>query len=218
MSDHLIAPHGGTLVNLVVDAERAAEMKAAATDWPSWDLTPRQVCDLELLMNGAFSPLTTFLGQSDYESVCSQMRLADGTLWPMPICLDVPEELADGRSRPSRWLCATRRASSSASSTSTRSGTPDREAEAQQVFGTIDTKHPGVAHLLNKTNPVLRRGRLEGLAAPASTTTSGRCARHRPSCATSSPTLGWTKVVAFQTRNPMHRAHHEITLRAAKES
>ena len=58
MSDHLIAPHGGTLVNLAVAAERAAELKAAAKDWPSWDLTPRQVCDLELLMNGAFSPLT----------------------------------------------------------------------------------------------------------------------------------------------------------------
>ena len=94
MSDHLIAPHGGTLVNLVVDEARAAELKAAAKDWPSWDLTPRQVCDIELLMNGAFSPLSTFLGQADYESVCTQMRLTDGTIWPMPVCLDLPEELA----------------------------------------------------------------------------------------------------------------------------
>src|SRR5204863_27335 len=83
------------LAILIVDAERAAELKAAAADWPSWDLTPRQICDIELLMNGAFSPLSTFLGQSDYESVCSQMRLANGTIWPMPICLDLPEELAN---------------------------------------------------------------------------------------------------------------------------
>jgi ATP sulfurylase len=92
--DHLVAPHGGTLVNLQAAPERVAELKAASKEWPSWDLTERQLCDLELLMNGGFSPLVGFMGKADYESVCSTMRLADGTLWPIPIVLDLPEELA----------------------------------------------------------------------------------------------------------------------------
>src|SRR5690349_9813039 len=74
--------------------ERNAELRAESRDWPSWDLSPRQLCDLELLLNGGFSPLRSFLGQKDYESVCANMRLADGTIWPMPITLDVSEEFA----------------------------------------------------------------------------------------------------------------------------
>ena len=82
-------PHGGRLVDLMVGPERAAELKAASRDWPSWDLTPRQVCDLELLLNGGFSPLVGFMGQADYDSVCASMRLSGGALWTMPITLDV---------------------------------------------------------------------------------------------------------------------------------
>ena len=79
MTGHLNPPHGGTLVDLVVPEDRAAELKAESAAWPSWDLTPRQLCDLELLLNGGFSPLEGFLGQADYESVCSSMRLSNGT-------------------------------------------------------------------------------------------------------------------------------------------
>src|SRR5947208_6574345 len=103
---HLIAPHGGELINLLVNAEnaeRAAELKAASRDWPSWDLTPRQICDLELLLNGGFSPLAGFMGRADYESVVRDMRLADGTLWPIPITLDITEELA-GRLPSGDWV------------------------------------------------------------------------------------------------------------------
>jgi len=88
-TSHLNPPHGGTLVDLMVPAERKDELRSASRDWLSWDLTARQMCDLELLLNGGFSPLRSFLGQKDYESVCSNMRLADGTIWPMPIMLDV---------------------------------------------------------------------------------------------------------------------------------
>jgi sulfate adenylyltransferase len=82
VSDHLISPHGGELVDLLVDDTRAAAMKEASKEWPEWDLTERQVCDLELLTNGGFSPLRGFLNQDDYESVCSQMRLVDGRSGP----------------------------------------------------------------------------------------------------------------------------------------
>ena len=88
-SSHLIAPHGGELVQLQVPAARAAELKAHSKDWPSWDLSARQLCDLELLMSGGFSPLRGFMNRADYEGVCHNMRLANGTLWPMPITLDV---------------------------------------------------------------------------------------------------------------------------------
>ena len=93
-TSHLIAPHGGELVQLQVPAARAAELKAHSKDWPSWDLTARQLCDLELLMSGGFSPLRGFMNRADYEGVCEKMRLADGTLWPMPITLDVTEDFA----------------------------------------------------------------------------------------------------------------------------
>ncbi len=94
MAHTLIAPHGGTLVSLIAGPDRAAELKTSSREWQSWDLTPRQLCDLELLANGGFSPLRGFMTRTDYEGVCSRMRLADGVLWPMPITLDITQELA----------------------------------------------------------------------------------------------------------------------------
>jgi sulfate adenylyltransferase len=95
---------------LYVSAESAQKLKAEAAALPSWDLTPRQICDLELLMNGGFSPLKGFLGQADYDGVVEKMRLADGTLWPMPVTLDVSEAFAEGSSPARTSRCATRRA------------------------------------------------------------------------------------------------------------
>src|SRR5206468_7319879 len=83
----------------MADPERVAALQAASASWASWDLTPRQLCDLELLLSGGFSPLRGFLGRTDYEAVCSGMRLADGTLWPIPVTLDVPDELASSLGR-----------------------------------------------------------------------------------------------------------------------
>ncbi|MFB6260586.1 MAG: adenylyltransferase, partial [Thiohalorhabdaceae bacterium] len=94
--DHLIEPHGGTLCELVVDDARARELHAASVEFPSVDLNDRQLCDLELLLGGGFSPLTGFLGQADYEAVLDKCRLSDGTVWPMPITLDVSEATAEG--------------------------------------------------------------------------------------------------------------------------
>jgi len=91
-TSHLIAPHGGELINLIAEPPRVADLKAHSKQWPSWDLTARQLCDLELLITGGFSPLEGFMTQADYDSVCQNMRLVSGVLWPMPITLDVTEE------------------------------------------------------------------------------------------------------------------------------
>ena len=94
----LPSPHGGTLTELLVSSAEAAQYKIASKDFPSWDLTARQLSDLELLLTGAFSPLTGFMNQADYASVLQHGRLANGLLWPIPVTLDVTEKFAEGLS------------------------------------------------------------------------------------------------------------------------
>lgn len=216
MTDHLIAPHGGALVDLQANNEQAAAIKAESRDWPSFDLTPRQLCDLELLLNGGFSPLTGFLNKADYTSVCSNMRLADGTLWPVPIMLDVPAEVAAKLSTGTKLALRDPEGVMVAAIDVQDVWEPDREAEAQAVFGTTNREHPGVAQLLDRTHPVYVGGTVTGL--DGVTHYDYRLLRHSPAeLRAEFGKLGWTRVVAFQTRNPMHRAHQELTLRAAKE-
>ena len=216
MSDHLIAPHGGTLVDLIASSARAEDIKAKSRDWVSHDVTARQLCDLELLLNGGFSPLNGFMTSSDHNGVCASMRLEDGTLWPMPITLDVPEATADKLSTGSYLALRDAEGVMLAVLRVEDVWRPDREAEAQAVFGTTNNEHPGVAHLLGRTEPVYVGGRLEGLQPVSHYDYKGL--RHTPAeLRAAFAKLGWTKVVAFQTRNPMHRAHQELTLRASKE-
>jgi len=213
-TDHLIAPHGGTLVNGLADAARTEALKSQSRDWPSWDLTSRQLCDLELLLNGGFSPLTGFLTKKDYDGVVAELRLADGTLWPMPITLDVTETVAEGLTQGSMLALRDAEGVMLAALHVEDVWAPDREAEARAVFGTTDSAHPGVAHL-HKANPVYVGGRVEGLQMPEHY--DYRALRHSPAeLRAAFVKLGWRQVVAFQTRNPMHRAHQELTLRAAK--
>lgn len=215
--EHLILPYGGRLVDVQVGAERAAELQAASRDWPSWDLTPRQLCDLELLGNGGFSPLEGFLGVEDYESVLSSMRLADGTLWPIPVTLDVTEDVAR-RLGPGDTLALRDPEGAMLAALHVEDAwRPDREAEAASVFGTTDREHPGVAFLLDETHPYYVGGRLEGIQLPVHY--DFRLLRRTPAELRRDFTRrGWLRVVAFQTRNPVHRAHLELTLRAAKET
>ncbi len=216
MTDHLISPHGGVLKNLIVDEARASELKKQSRDWPSWDLTPRQLCDLEMLMSGAFSPLETFLGRADYESVCEKMRLADGTLWPIPVVLDLPEDIASGLGDGASLALRDPEGTMLAVLHVDEKWTPDRAKEVEQVYGSSDTEHPGVAQVLGG-NPVYVSGRLEGVEAP--TYYDYRELRQTPAeLRAEFAKLGWRKIVAFQTRNPMHRAHFELTVRAATES
>jgi len=216
-TSHLIAPHGGELINLIAEPERAAELKSHSREWPSWDLTPRQVCDLELLLSGGFSPLRGFMTRADYGDVCEKMRLADGTLWPMPITLDVTADFA-GKLRPGSSRVALRDAEGVMLAVLHVDDVwqPDRKAEAQSVFSTTSTVHPGVDYLLNKSNPWYVGGKLEGLQMPSHY--DFRALRFTPAeLRAEFSRLGWRRVVAFQTRNPMHRAHQELTFRAAKQ-
>ncbi|MBV9296369.1 MAG: bifunctional sulfate adenylyltransferase/adenylylsulfate kinase [Acidobacteriaceae bacterium] len=216
-SRHLISPHGGELVNLIASAERAAELKSVSQRWPSWDLTARQICDLELLLTGGFSPLRGFLNRADYESCCANARLSNGELWPIPITLDVTEEFV--KSIPAGGSVALRDAEGVmlAALHIEEVWQPDREQEAQAVFGTTSLSHPGVEYLLRRTNPCYVSGTLEGIRPPAHY--DFRTLRLTPAeLRHEFANLGWRKIVAFQTRNPMHRAHFELTLRAAKEA
>jgi sulfate adenylyltransferase len=217
VSDHLIEPHGGVLRNLLVDEDRRTELRKSSRDWPSWDLTERQLCDLEMLMSGAFSPLEGFLGQADYESVRDDMRLVGGTLWPIPVVLDLPEEFAATLDEGSSLALRDPEGTMLAALHVEERWTPDRAAEASAVYGSSSTEHPGVAHVMNRMNPVYVSGRLEGVEPP--THYDFRELRLTPAeLRAEFARLGWRKVVAFQTRNPMHRAHYELTVRAATES
>ena len=214
---HLIAPHGGELVNVIVDSARAAELKAHSKEWPSWDLTPRQVCDVELLLSGGFSPLRGFLNRSDYEGVCHNMCLSSGLLWPMPITLDVTEVFAKSL-KPGSSRIALRDPEGVMLAVLSVEDVwqPDRSAEAKAVFGTTSKAHPGADYAINKANPWYVGGKLEGLQSPSHY--DFRSLRLTPAELRSEfARLGWRRVVAFQTRNPMHRAHQELTFRAAKQ-
>ena len=153
MHEHLIEPHGGSLTNLLASEERAGEMKVMSREWPSWDLTPRQSCDLELLMNGGFSPLRGFMTKSEYESVCKNMQLPSGNLWPMPVMLDVTEEVAAGLKSGDVLALRDLEGTMLAGLHVEEVWKPDHKAEAKHVFGSTNEEHPGVRYLLQNTNP-----------------------------------------------------------------
>ena len=216
-SSHLIPPHGGELVDLVAQPETANQLKAHSRQWPSWDLSARQLCDLELLLSGGFSPLRGFMNRADYESVCHDMKLASGLLWPMPITLDITEEIAKtlkpGSSKvalrdPEGVMLAILHVEDV--------WPPDRKAEAKAVFNSTSKAHPGADYTINKSNPWYAGGRLQGTQAPSHY--DFRSLRLTPAeLRAEFARLGWRRIVAFQTRNPMHRAHQELTFRAAKQ-
>ncbi len=200
----------------MVDGKRQAAIKSESRDWASWDLTPRQMCDLELTLNGGFSPLKGFMTRADYDGVCESMRLADGTLWPMPITLDVSEEVAKTLEPGAMLALRDPEGVMLAALHVEDVWQPDRKAEADAVFGTTNPEHPGVAYLLNDSHPYYVGGRLEGLEAP--THYDYHEFRNSPRTLREAfKQRGWRRIVAFQTRNPMHRAHQELTLRAAKD-
>ncbi len=210
-------PHGGKLLDLRVGEERAALLKAAAAGMKDLRLNDRQLCDLEMLATGAFSPLAGFMVRSEYESVLEGTRLPGGLLWPLPVCLDVHADLARdleaGQSLalrdPEGFLLAV---------LSVEEIWPlDREREALAVFGTRDITHPGVRHLYYGTGDHYVGGGLEVLSLPLHF--DFRQLRRSPAEVRALfAKLGWQRVIGFQTRNVIHRPQFEMTVRAMRQA
>jgi sulfate adenylyltransferase len=211
------APHGGELVSLLVDDERAAILKEIALKLPDITLNERQLCDLELLATGVFSPLRGFMTRSDYESVLDRMRLQDGTLWPIPVCLDIHEtqarSLEAGQSvalrDPEGFLLAVMHVADI--------WPLARAKEALKVYGTQDPAHPGVQRLLKNSGDHYIGGALEVVSAPIHFDFNQlrlTPAEVRAVCRK----LGWKRVVGYQTRHPIHRPGFEMTLEAMQRA
>ena len=201
-----IEAHGGNLINLFLEGEALIQAKERAKSNLSIDLSDRQLLDIEQILNGGFSPLTGFVGNEDYQSILDNMRLADGTLWPMPITLDIDEKTAEPVSLGEEVTLRDPEGVVIASLTVTDLWQPDKIQEAEAVFGTTDICHPGVNTLLNEKKSFYVGGTLQGVTPPLHYDFSQY--RHSPaSLRAHFDELGWDNVIAFQTRNPIHRAH-----------
>ena len=210
-------PNHAPIPELYVSYESAQKLKKEAADLPSWDLSPRQICDLELLMNGGFHPLKGFLSEADYNGVVENMRMADGSLWPMPITLDVDEKFAESLEIGQDIALRDQEGVILGTMTVTDRFTPDKAREAKAVFGADDDMHPAVNYLHNTAGTVYLGGPVTGIQPPVHYDFKMR--RDTPNeLRAYFRKLGWRRIVAFQTRNPLHRAHQELTFRAAKDA
>ncbi|KAJ4298486.1 Sulfate adenylyltransferase [Collariella sp. IMI 366227] len=212
------SPHGGELKDLIArDLPRHAELAAQAETLPALLLSERQLCDLELILNGGFSPLEGFMSEKDYNGVVKDNRLASGALFSMPITLDVSQETIDELSLKAGariTLRDFRDDRNLAILTVEDVYKPNKTLEAKEVFGG-DEEHPAVRYLFNTAKEFYVGGRLDAVNKLQHYDfvelryTPAELRAHFDK-------LGWAKVVAFQTRNPMHRAHRELTVRAAR--
>ena len=204
-------------VNLFVDAERSAVLKEIAFNLPDVILKKRQLCDLELLATGAFSPLEGFMIRADYESVLDRMRLQNDILWPVPICLDVSDTQAQtleaGQSVALRdeegFLLAVLHIEDI--------WAVEREKEASQLYGTVDRNHPGVRYLFENGSDYYLGGKLEVTSLPLHSDFKQLRLAPKEIKATFRR-LGWQRIVGFQTRNPIYRPQLEIVIAAMRQA
>ncbi len=201
----------------VTTPHRRGELRDLSPTWPSHTLNPRQQADLEMIAVGGFAPLTGFMGKADLESVCRRSRLADGTLWPMPVTLEISAECAEALSSEDPLVLRDEEGVPLALLRVSDLWRPDLEFLCESVYGTLDPAHPSVKATLEKSDMVFVGGPVEVPAPPIHHdlldlrwTPEGLRRRFRE--------LGWKRIVAFQTRNPLHRAHFELTRRAAAEA
>jgi sulfate adenylyltransferase len=204
--------------SLLVHFRRIESLKEAALGYESVHLNKRQLCDLELLLNRAFYPLTGYLSQEDYESVLDKKRLTDGSVWPIPICLDVNEEMARGFEEGQPLALRDEEGFMLAVLTIGDIWKPDKRREAHSVFGTDDPeKHPGARDLYEKAGSWYIGGTLEGIHLPIHY--DFKELRYTPAeVHRRFSQNGWRHVIGFQTEKHLHCAHKEMTLRAAREA
>ncbi|MDF1760593.1 MAG: bifunctional sulfate adenylyltransferase/adenylylsulfate kinase [Coxiellaceae bacterium] len=181
-----------------------------------WNLTPRQICDLELLSNSGFAPLTGFLTQKDYQSVLDNMRLSTGEVWPMPITLDVSQQFADSIDLNTEIELRDQEGVVLATMIVEDKWVPNKKEEAEKVFGTTDLAHPAVRYLMEQSGEVYLGGKITPKQLPSHYDFT-HIRRTPAELKAYFKENGWDKVVAFQTRNPMHRAHQQLTINAAND-
>lgn len=212
-TDTLISPYGGQLIDLLVPAADLADVKAYAHRLPSIQISERAACDLELLATGAFSPLDRFMGQADFQHVLDDMRLANGTLFPIPVTL--PVEAGPAIQLGQDITLRNAKNEILAVMTIEEIYPWDRAEVSQKVFGTLDLRHPLVAEM-HRWGSLQVSGRLQVVQLPVHYDFQ----ELRLTPAQTRAVLagyGYPDVVAFQTRNPLHRVHEELTKRAAEE-
>ncbi len=212
----LINALGGKLIDLMLDSESAETTKSESGNFPAITLSQRQLCDLELLVNGAFSPLTGFMQKKDYESVLENVHLENGTLWPMPIVLDVTSEFANSLKIGEKIALRDGEGFMPAVMTVEDIWTVDKNREAECIYGTTSSEHPGVQYLYEQVKEVYIGGRVEGIELSVhhdfeNLWDSPRELRHL------FKKMGWRRVVAFQSSKPIHRVQRDIILQAAKD-
>ena len=180
-------------------------------------LTDRQLCDLEMIMSKAFYPLDGFIGEDDYYSILDNMRLVNGSLWPIPIILDVSKKFSKQVSINDKIILKDKEGFPVAEMNISDIWQPNKKIEAEKVYGTLDESHPGVDYLLNQTNSIYIGGLIKCIESIHHY--DYQYLRHSPKeLKDKFKKLGWNKVIAFQTRNPLHKAHVEMTLRAIKDA
>ena len=180
-------------------------------------LTDRQLCDLEMIMSKAFYPLDGFIGEDDYYSILDNMRLVNGSLWPIPVILDVSKKFSKQVSINDKIILKDKEGFPVAEMKISDIWQPNKKIEAEKVYGTLDESHPGVDYLLNQTNSIYIGGLIKCIESIHHY--DYQYLRHSPKeLKDKFKKLGWNKVIAFQTRNPLHKAHVEMTLRAIKDA
>ena len=209
----LTPPHGGTLINRFADADRARQLTSDASGLPKITLSSKQACDLEMIATGAFSPLEGFVGKADFESICREGRLADSTVWPIPITLAVDDATKAGLSEGGQAALFHADGTLLAVIDVQEIYAHDKKLEIPNVFRTEDEAHPGVQAVLDE-GPWLVGGPIHVITVTPEVEPGEQFTEFRlPPAKTREAFVakGWKTVTAFQTRNPIHRAHEYLT-------
>ena len=212
----MIEPHGKTLVSFHLSADELSEYSELSNNISSLTLSLKQQCDLEMISNGAFSPLSTFNNQKDYEEILLNNKLSNGLVWPIPIVLDVPDQFLKSLDKNEYISLRNAEGFLLAILKVNEFWAPDKKEEANSVFKSNDPNHPGVDYLFNHTNNNYISGELVPIQ--SNKYFDFTHLRKSPQEVRDFFRLNnWKDVIAFQTRNPMHRAHFELTKLAMDE-